>query len=296
MPAHLEIGFGDWRAQVSPEIGGALLGLQLRGRPVLRPTPEEACRRREVRRTACFPLLPYANRIASGRLRVGGRDYRLRENFPDSPHPLHGVGWRRPWQVASAGASACELRLAHRPSGEAALDWPFAFDAVETFRLGAAGLTVDLAITNLADVAAPLGLGLHPLFARRGTQTLTFSAAGAWRNGADGLPLAIETDASWDHGRGRHVGAEPLDNDFFGWRGPARIAEQDGFEVRIAATAVFSVLRIFTPPDKDFFGVEPVSHVADAINRPELSAGALRPSAPGARVEGSVTIDAGPAS
>jgi aldose 1-epimerase len=47
-------------------------------------------------------------------------------------------------------------------------------------------------------------------------------------------------------------------------------------------------LRVFTPPDKDFFAVEPVSHSTDAINRDE-GAELLRVQ-PGERLFGTMTI------
>jgi aldose 1-epimerase len=38
------------------------------------------------------------------------------------------------------------------------------------------------------------------------------------------------------------------------------------------ASAAFRNLQVFTPDWADFFCVEPVSHVPDALNRPELPA------------------------
>ncbi len=290
MTMGLELRCGDWRAQIVPQTGGAIAALECRGRAILRPTPPAALDEGDVRRTACYPLVPYANRIARGRFRAAGRDQVLRENFPDSPHPLHGVGWRRAWSVVRADRTSCELHLAHRPRGEDALDWPFAFDAVETIRIDAGGLQVALEAVNLEDFPVPLGIGLHPLFPRVGTQRLLFSAAGCWRNGADLLPLEVVSGPPWDHSRGCLVGAVPLDNDFPGWAGEACVEEADGLEVRIAASPAFTVLRVFTPPGRDFFGVEPVSHIADAINRPQLKIGGLVPAPAGGRVAGTVSV------
>ena len=65
--------------------------------------------------------------------------------------------------------------------------------------------------------------------------------------------------------RSRSVASEPLDNCFTGWNGEARIPGP-----RIHADGIFGNLQVFTPAGADFFCVEPVSHVPDAINRPEL--------------------------
>ncbi len=292
MAALLALRSGEWRAAVAPSVGGAIVDLTFGDRAILRPTPDEAVARREVRRTGCYPLVPYANRIALGRFRAGGREHRLRRNFPEGAHPLHGVGWQRPWRTTRADEACCELRLEHRPTGENALDWPFAFDAIQRVEVGPRGLRMEMQVTNLEDVAVPLGLGWHPLFPRRDGQRLRFAADGWWRNGDDALPLEAVPGLPWDAERGLTVGERSWDEDFFGWCGDARLVEPDGFEVRIAAGAPLSVLRVFVPAGRDFLGVEPVSHVADAINRPALRSGGMSIVGPGESLRGVVTIGA----
>ena len=48
---------------------------------------------------ACFPLVPYANRIANGRFAFAGDEVQLRRNWDRDPHPLHGQGWRSAWTI-----------------------------------------------------------------------------------------------------------------------------------------------------------------------------------------------------
>ena len=288
----LNLSFDDWRTEIAPHIGGSILSLTHARRAVLRPTPEEAVEAGAVRRTACFPLVPYANRIAEGRFLWDGRAHRLAENFPASLHPLHGVGWRRPWQVISADERSCVLRLEHRPRDGEDSDWPFAFDAEQNISLGIGGLRVELSVINIDQSAAPLGLGLHPLFPRRGSERLIFNAAGAWRNGVDMLPSSRVSGGLWEHAAGQSIDAQVLDNDFFGWNGTARIETESSDAIRITASPIFSSLRVFTPADKDFFAVEPMSHATDAINRG--GAAALLRVQPGARLSGTMTIELGP--
>jgi aldose 1-epimerase len=287
----LSLSFEDWRTEIAPHIGGSILSLTHARRTVLRPTPEEAVEAGAVRRTACFPLVPYANRIAEGQFFWDGRAHRLAENFPASPHPLHGVGWRRPWHVVSADQCSCVLRLEHRLRAGEQQDWPFAFDAEQRISLGISGLRVDLSVINADESPAPLGLGLHPLFPRRGGERLIFNAAGAWRNGSDMLPSSQVSGGLWEHAAGQSIDAQVLDNDFFGWNGAARIESGCSDPIRISASPIFSSLRVFTPAHKDFFAVEPVSHSTDAINRGG-AAEALRVQ-PGACLSGTMTIDVG---
>ncbi len=294
MTTRLVLQCDRWRAEVAPAIGGSILSLTLDGVALLRPTPEAAVVDACVRRTACYPLLPYANRIAAGRFHAGGVEYTLRPNFAHSVHPLHGVGWRRPWRIAAAGDRFCELRLDHRPLDAERLDWPFAFDAVERIELAANGLCMRLGIVNRAATLAPLGFGLHPWFPRRPAATLAFESGGAWANDAGMLPAEQVSGGEWDHGRGLPIGLRSLDNDFFGWRGTADMTSPGRPVLRLQASPVFSVLRVFTPSDQPNFAVEPVTHAADSINRAPEAPGAMAWLAPGAALEGTVSLTMAP--
>ena len=50
----------DWTVVVHPQIGGAVAGLRHRGEPALRQSAPDADAPLDM---ACFPLVPYANRI-----------------------------------------------------------------------------------------------------------------------------------------------------------------------------------------------------------------------------------------
>ena len=282
---------GDWSAEVAPAIGGSLLSLTHRGAPILRPTPAEAIVAGDVRLTAGYPMIPYANRVDHGRFTYAGAAHQLDTSFIGAPHSIHGVGWRRPWSVETADARACTLALRHQPSSAADPDWPYAFEASERFVLTDRGLTVRLSVTNLEPAPAPAGLGFHTFFRRRFGETLTFGSKGAWRNGPDMLPSARETGEAWNYAAGRALDEHEIDNDFFGWGGLARMAAPGGAAIRMRASRAFGVLRLYTPKGADFFAAEPVSHLANAINRPELADHAMTILAPGASLRGDIEIE-----
>lgn len=155
----LRLAAGAWEATLLPSLGGAVATLRRSGIDILRPTPREP---EGALDTACFPLVPYANRIAFGRFRFAERDIVLPRNFGDHPHTLHGVGWQRPWTVVDVRDDAATLRLTH--AGDQ--DWPWPFEAEQRFQLEAGGMRTTLSLTA-GDVAMPAGLGLHPYFPRR---------------------------------------------------------------------------------------------------------------------------------
>jgi aldose 1-epimerase len=150
---------------------------------------------------------------------------------------------------------------------------------------------VTLTVQNLDDGPAPAGLGLHPYFPRAGA-TLRFAATDVWLNGDDALPArAVPVPSEWDHAAGRVVGTVALDNCFAGWDGQARIGWSNGLALQIQASDALRHLIVYTPPGQDFFCVEPVSHLTDAINRVAgLPEHGLRVLAPGAVLQAEVIL------
>ena len=57
------------------------------------------------------------------------------------------------------------------------------------------------------------------------------------------------------------------------------------------ASRAFGCLRLYTPVGADFYAVEPVSHLANAINRPELEDHAMTILKPGASLRGDIEIE-----
>lgn len=293
MAAVINLSAGPMRAEVAPGIGGALLSLTRDGIDIMRPTLAAAVADGQVRRTACYPMLPYANRIADGRFLFAGRWHQIPRNTPDIAHPLHGLGWQRGWTVEDRGQAHVCLRLSHQPLADGQGAWPYAFTAWMEYRLDETGLDITLDLTNDSQDMAPAGMGLHPFFRRGAGTMLRFSSLSYWRSGADGLPERVVMPPDPDFRHGRHLDDSVVDGDFPGWAGIAHMtgSVQD-LLISLRADRIFGTLRVYTPAGRDFFAVEPVTHGANALNQPELPPMAIL--APGAGLSGLVRIHAEP--
>ncbi len=277
MTRFLTLAHGDASVALSPSVGGAIAAFEWRGRPVLRPTPPDASAGCEVRRHACYPLVPYSNRIADGRLDFGGTVHVLDLNYGTHPHAIHGVGWQRSWAVQAHEPDTALLAYEHRPQGR--LDdadtraWPWPFRTSQWFALRTTGdaayLRMRLTIENTGQAAFPFGLGWHPFVPRDADTVLGFAAEGVWETDATMLPVR--------HGRGdadcgfdppRAIVTTTLDNVFTGWAGQTSIAYPG--EGRVTLVRGDTVCRYFVcyiPKGLPFMAVEPVSHMTDAFNR-----------------------------
>lgn len=265
----LELHAGALRLALRPDLGGSIAGLWFDTTPVLRSTePGELS---QARLSASYPLLPYSNRIGNGRFSWLGRAYELPRNDNQGPHALHGVGFSSAWSVERAGAHDAVLTMQHAPNE----GWPFAFGARQTFGLTPEALHCELSYTNQAAHAVPLGLGWHPYFPKRQRSRLHAELSGRWDADANKLP----TKRVAMHGLDADIEHLDFDHCFDGWVGTARIRDE-----RLALTLTSSLrhLVVYTPHDKDFYAVEPVSHVNNAINQPESAALGIQTLAPGA--------------
>ena len=289
-PVTIVLRKGDLKLALAPSVGGAIAGFWADGLALLRETPEQALRERLVRQSSGYPLIPYSNRIAQGRFRFDGVDHRLALNFGDHPHSVHGNAWQRPWRVEDADEARCRLAFVHRPSGEEAMGWPFAYRAEQVFEVSADGFTVALSLENQDGRPMPAGLGLHPFFPKRPGVRLQFAADEVFLNGDDALPVrAVPVPAEWDYRSLRDLGDPGLDNCFSGFSGKAEILfEPEGTALRIDADPVFGHVVVYVPSGRDFFAVEPVSHVNNAINRPDIPDNGLKVLQPGERLAGRI--------
>lgn len=268
----LTLQAGRIAVDLAPRAGGSIAGFRFGGDlDLLRPMPPQAIASGRGNEAACYPLVPYSNRIADGRLLFDGQEIHLDPNWPGVRHPMHGEGWAHPWDVARHDQHSAELVHVH----DGSKGWPFRYRASQSFRLEEDGLFVTFAIENLEHRAVPAGLGLHPFFRRDADSELAFSATGVWLGDAEVLPTKqVAVPPAWDYSRLRKVDAG-LDNCFEGWDGRAVIAwPSRGLKLELQASQPFRHVVVYTPADRSYFCVEPVSHANGKVGEALLAPGA----------------------
>ena len=269
---------GPLRLAVRPDLGGSLAGLWHGDLPVMRST--EPGLLRGPRQSACFPLLPYSNRLGHRRFEWQGKRYTTMSNFDDSPHSLHGVGWLRVWQLVQQTSDRLSLRYTHTPDGH----WPFAFEAEQDIQLTPHALQLVLRLRNTDAQEQPVGLGWHPFFPKRDSSRLQVNVASRWERDA----LMLPTHATDQQAIDAPVQALDLDHCFGGWPGVAHIRDTH-FALRLSSTLPYLV--VFTPPKLPHFCVEPVSHVNNAIQHAAPASQGLVALAPGVVTTATLTLD-----
>jgi len=222
---------------------------------------------------ACFPMLPWCNRIAHGGFAHGGRFHRLPSLVPGEPCAIHGDGWRQAWTLERHSLSQASLRL--HSAGHAG--HPHHYLAWQGFRLLPNGLLQTLRLQNLGAAALPFGLGLHPWWKRTPQCQVQAPVQAVWLSGEDRLPTrrTRRFPPGWNLNTGVWPSAVVVDNAFEDWSGRARLVwPEHDLGLQLQATLVRAGqtqplhLVLYAPADEDLFCLEPVSHPINAAHLP----------------------------
>lgn len=261
--SELMLQSGDWQADIRPDAGGLITALTKGSTPILRAMPQGASSALDA---ACFPMVPWCNRIAGGRFASAqGQAVELSPNFPPEPHAIHGHGWQAAWDVAQASADSCTLAY-HHTAGDAG--WPWAYQAMQIITLANDGCTITLSLANHADTPMPAGLGLHPYLRRRPESRVRFAAGSVVAVGADMIPTGEHLppshfgDFAGEGGAG--LPSALIDHCYAGWDCAAMVDDDCGTITLRARGAPH--LHLYAPEARDTLCLEPVSHLPDAVN------------------------------
>lgn len=264
-----EIGSGDHRAVIT-EVGATLRTYRVSGRDVVRGFDD----REVVHGGLGQQLLPWPNRIRDGRYPYDGVTQQLALTEPDRNNAIHGLVRHVPWTLVELGADRVVQRVRVFPQP----GWPGTVEATIGHSVSEAGLLVEVAVTNLGDVAVPFGYAAHP-YLTVGESTVdevsvTLPAASYLEVDDRLLPIALHPVAgtSYDLRAGEPFGEVNLDTAF------TDLASEGGtWAVRLElgerwaelwAEAKFGWLQVYTGADRRdvSIAVEPMTCGPDAFN------------------------------
>lgn len=256
------------RLQLAPEMGGSVTAWEWKmGEewiPLFRPWDGASADRYTL---ACFPLVPWSNRISQGGFEHDGRMYAIHANRTEEHYPIHGDGWLQAWQVSEHAQDRIKLTLESRGFDRS----PYHYRSTQTFLLLPDGLQIDLTVTNTGQESLPFGLGLHPYFVRNDRTRLQFKSEGVWLSGDDPIPVEHATlfPPTWDYNMLSSLDGPMIDNCYTGWNGKALIDYPDrGLSLTMVMPDCNGYTLLYRPPGRDYFCLEPITHPIDAFHMP----------------------------
>ena len=262
----IELASGTQRLQVLPTLGGSIAAwdwkLEQRWSPLFRSWDGQS---RDCCSTACFPLVPWSNRMTEGGFNHQGQHYPVLENRQGEPYPIHGDAWLQKWRVTGRTPNSVELTL---KSNEFEAN-PYVYRCTQTLTLLNDGLSIALAVTHLGAESLPYGIGLHPYFPRNAATRFCARADGVWLSGKDPIPTAHTSSfpQTWNYNQPAALEGPLIDNCFTGWDGKALISYPDrGLQLTMMAENCNGYSLMYRPPGRDYFCFEPVTHPIDAFH------------------------------
>ena len=288
----LQVGMA--RAVVRPQAGARVCELTLphpdgHAVPILYPYGAAGVDAINWAKGGVYPLLPYSNRIANGRLQHAAGQAQLPPHPNADPHSLHGHAHVVPWRLVSRGTGSAHLRLASAPCAA----WPWQIQGDLGVTLSADALHLTLLLTNLDPTAMPAGVGFHPYFMHDPRARLRYRAGRLWTAGADCLAQAsrpLSLAEAFAAPRRLRDGA--LTDYLSEWDGELDLELPHGEVLHIGAEAPLSHLVVHRPADLPYLCIEPVSHVADGFNLAArgVSGTGCVVLASGAQLQGQMTL------
>ena len=239
----VELKRGDVVARIDPAHGGRIVSLVIAG--VERILSKAHARAHEpALYWGCYPMVPWAGRLANGRIPTKDGEVRLEPNLP--PSAIHGLGFDKSWEIVERSETrvtmTCELR---------GLGWPFGGRALQTLTVGAERLELGLEVGEYTK-AGPAGLGWHPWFTRpqRGDLELRIDASEVLVVDADLVPTGEvrRVTSGEDLRSGPPLGDRRLDHVYVRTTGPAIVRWPD-LELRIAYDRSLQTVVVHTPPE-----------------------------------------------
>ena len=227
---------GDATVEVSPEHGGRVAQINVRGTDLLVSREQFDA----PMAWGSYPMVPWAGRIRNGRFLFQGRWYELPITMGD--HAIHGTGYLDQWTVLDEGRDHVEMQCS--------LDWVFGGTAHQHIQLTPVALVCVLSVLA-ADRAMPATIGWHPWFRTPARDRLQFEQ------------MYLRDDAYIPSGELVPPPARPWDDCFIGAHHPLQLVYPDGPTVTVSSDCdhwvVFDQLSHATC-------VEPQSGPPDAVN------------------------------
>jgi aldose 1-epimerase len=273
----LSSGDGELEAAFVPEAGMVGCSLRHRGEELLGQRGGLA-RYVAERSTMGIPLLyPWANRVASRRFRVAGREVNLDlASTPPSldPNglPIHGLlaaaeGWQVERHVAHGDGGLLAARFAFGAQPDLLAAFPFPHEVAIEATLEGMTLTIATTVEASGDTEVPISFGYHPYFRLPGVQRADWEIDVPVRErlvlDAEELPTGKRGPAGVDGGR---LGSRTFDDEFVAPEDSSPLVLAGGARrVQVALLSGYLYTQVYAPADDDVIAFEPMTAPTDAL-------------------------------
>jgi aldose 1-epimerase len=224
-------------------------------------------------------LFPYPNRIADARFSFEGKDYELPMNFPHEKNAIHGLVYKKNFNVIEqeSGEIGCKLFIKYMVE-EKIEGYPFNYQLEITYKLHAEkGFECETKISNLDDQHIPFGHGWHPYFITGKSSIndlwLQFPSDEILEVNQRGIPTG-KSEKYTNFNQLQQIAQTELDSCFLLEESekPAEIhivnrTKNFGYTIwQERGINKYNFLQIYTPPKRKSIAIEPMTCAPNVFN------------------------------
>ena len=225
----------------------------------------------EITKTACFPLVPFCNRINKNKFLYKNRIYKFRNNSKLGKYYLHGDGWLNKWQILKKTNNSIEIQFLKKKNELS----PYEYLSRQKFILFKNKLKIYLSVKNLNDNALPFGLGLHTYYPMNELTKLHAKSKTYWLENNNFIPTKIVNNSKkMNFNKPSSLPNKWINNCFNNWNGKAAIYwPEKKMMLKITSSNNCKYFFLFVSDNKfeknfkkDYFSFEPMTHAVNAHN------------------------------
>jgi aldose 1-epimerase len=237
--------------EAAPELGGRLCCLKFQNKDLIVPLTERSFQPTKWPKQGAYPLFPYHNRIENAQFEWQQKTITL-ATFPESEHTLHGTAHQKVWH-GNISADTLTMILNSEPDK----DWPWAYQATQSFRVIENTLHIELILKNLSNTPMPAGMGWHPYFCH--FKNITCQPETKWPLNQELLPIpkpeALSKTVTLATGETYYLsGCQEITFDFNGKSG------------KLTTDRTLNHPVLHASPDGSYTCIEPTTHIPNALN------------------------------
>jgi aldose 1-epimerase len=230
------------------------------------------------RSTMGIPLLhPWANRVASRRFRVAGREVNLDLASPPpslDPNglPIHGLlaaadGWQVERHEAHDDGGLLVARFDFAAQPELMAAFPFPHELTIEATLEGMTLTIATTVEASGDTEVPISFGYHPYFRLPDVERADWEIEVPVRERLvlddEELPTGTREPAGIDGGR---LSSRTFDDEFVAPEGSEPLVLAGGARrIEVALLSGYPYTQVYAPADDDVIALEPMTAPTDAL-------------------------------
>lgn len=262
-----------WQVGILPQTGASVAYGRVRyggvWLDVMRPTAEQDYGNSSL--TSSFLMIPWSNRLREGKIHHNGIIYQLR-NIKSDGTAMHGDVRQREWTVLHADETT--IRLSLDSTKQENINFPFKFQTEVEYKLCDADFRMTIKLKNIDQRDFPAGFGFHPYFVRPdGDNTPQVEIPCEMHYELEnslpttGIPQALPEHL--DFRKLRAIDEREIDDVFtqrVGETSAQILYPKWNIKLDYNADSLFKHFVFYTPKDKPFFAVEPVTNANDGFN------------------------------